>query len=113
MPDPTVSRGRVVEAVPMSGVAVEQVEYLGVHLADGRVPLGMITLLGGDPGLGKSLLTCHLAAEVSRGGGAVLLASAEDSYGAVVRPRWRYRAQTLTWCTTCGYGWKQTTWTAT
>lgn len=87
MPDPTVPHDRVVEAVPMSGVAVERVEYLGVPLAAGRVPLGMITLLGGDPGLGKSLLTCHLAAEVSRCGGAVLLASAEDSYGAVVRPR--------------------------
>jgi putative DNA primase/helicase len=34
----------------------------------GRVPLGKITLLSGDPGLGKSLVTLDLAARVTRGG---------------------------------------------
>lgn len=61
----------------------EQVEWLWAE----RVPLGMLTLLVGDPGLGKSLLTCHLAAEVSRSGGDVVLSSAEDHAAATVRPR--------------------------
>jgi hypothetical protein len=52
-----------------------------------RVPLGMLTLLIGDPGLGKSLLTCWLAGDVSRKGRAVLLATAEDSPSVTVRPR--------------------------
>jgi AAA domain/Bifunctional DNA primase/polymerase, N-terminal len=71
----------------------------------GRIPLGTITLLDGDPGLGKSLVTLDLVARVTRGaampdgggdatsgaagivdGGAVLL-SAEDDLAATVRPR--------------------------
>jgi hypothetical protein len=47
----------------------------------------MLTLLIGDPGLGKSLLTCWLAGEVSRSGRAVLVATAEDSPSVTVRPR--------------------------
>ena len=61
------------------------------------VPLGKITLLVGDPGLGKSLLTSDMAARVSRGApwpddskcqlGGVLLLSAEDDPGDTIRPR--------------------------
>jgi len=70
------------------------VEWLWV----GRIPLGMLTLLDGDPGLGKSTLTLDLAARVSTGGampdgfgggvpsGAVVL-SAEDDLARTVRPR--------------------------
>jgi hypothetical protein len=47
----------------------------------------MLTLLIGDPGLGKSMFTCGLAAGVSRDEGEVLLATAEDSPSATVRPR--------------------------
>jgi RecA-family ATPase len=81
----------------------------------GRIPLGTLTLLDGDPGLGKSLLALDLVARVTRGaampdgdaggpegavdgagggaegaveGGAVLL-SAEDDLAATVRPRLR------------------------
>jgi hypothetical protein len=53
----------------------------------GRVPLGMLTLLIGDPGLGKSLLALLWAAWVSRAGGDVLILSAEDHAGATIRPR--------------------------
>ena len=58
-----------------------------------RIPFGAITILGGNPGLGKSLLTLWLAAKLSRGelgGGepaSVLLSSAEDPRGQVVVPR--------------------------
>ncbi len=53
----------------------------------GRVPTAALTLLVGDPGLGKSLYTCGLAAELSRAGDSVLMVTAEDALAAVVRPR--------------------------
>lgn len=63
----------------------------------GVVPLGKLTMLVGDPGLGKSLVTIDIASRVSRGdswpcGGAsrmggVLLLSAEDDPADTIRPR--------------------------
>ena len=83
----------------------------------GRVPAGKLTLLIGDPGLGKSILTLDLAARVSRGAplphlpaeeavagvcdrgdpasqspatnlpGSVVLLSAEDHVSETIRPR--------------------------
>lgn len=70
-------------------VEAEEVEWLWPD----RVPFGAITILAGDPGLGKSLLTVWLAAQLSRGdlgkvGAAdVLLSSAEDARAQVVVPR--------------------------
>jgi len=67
-------------------------------LWDGRIPLGKLTILDGDPGLGKSTLSLALAANVSRGtplpgstepskpAGVVLL-SAEDDLADTIRPR--------------------------
>jgi putative DNA primase/helicase len=55
--------------------------------------MGSITVLAGDPGLGKSLLSLDLAALLSRGelgprsAGGVLLLTAEDSRTHTVRPR--------------------------
>ncbi len=64
-----------------------------------RIALGKLTLIVGDPGLGKSFITLDMAARVSRGmawpdcpavyntpGGVVLL-SAEDDLGDTIRPR--------------------------
>ncbi len=65
----------------------------------GRFPLGKVSMLVGDPGLGKSLVTLHLTAIVSRGGrwpirdegkaplGDVVLVSAEDDPADTIRPR--------------------------
>ncbi|MEX0701858.1 MAG: AAA family ATPase [Planctomycetales bacterium] len=64
----------------------------------GRIPRGKLTVLAGNPGLGKSFLTIDLAARVSRSmpwpdcrgsaplGSAVLL-SAEDDPADTIRPR--------------------------
>lgn len=70
----------------------EQVRWLWAD----RVPLGMVTLLLGDPGLGKSMLTCWLAARASRAGGDVLFMNAEDSPGVTIRPRLEAAAADLT-----------------
>ena len=64
----------------------------------GYVPFGKVTLLAGDPGLGKSWATLDLAARVTVGGetpdrlhridkGAVVLLTAEDGLADTVRPR--------------------------
>jgi archaellum biogenesis ATPase FlaH len=63
----------------------------------GRIPLGKLTLLVGDPGLGKSLATIDIAARVTRGAsfpdgaacelGNVIMASAEDDPADTIRPR--------------------------
>jgi hypothetical protein len=69
-----------------------------VWLWPGHVPAGMLTVLDGDPSLGKSTLTLDLAARVSTGrampdgsvgrspAGVVLL-SGEDDLGRTIRPR--------------------------
>jgi hypothetical protein len=57
-----------------------------------RVPMNAITVLAGDPGLGKSLLTINVVAKLTRGefggqpGDAIML-TAEDPLAQTVRPR--------------------------
>ena len=63
----------------------------------GRIPRGKVTMISGDPGLSKSLLTIDTAARVSTGAswpdgapcsvGSVLMLSAEDDLADTIRPR--------------------------
>jgi putative DNA primase/helicase len=75
---------RVVSA---ASIRVEQVQFLEPQ----RVPLGAVTLVVGDPGLGKSTWTCLLAARTTSGANgipsSVLMANAEDSPAHVIVPR--------------------------
>lgn len=65
-------------------------------LEDGRIAMGKLTLIAGDPGLGKSFMTLELCARVSRGecGSADLnclpqavILNGEDDAGDTMRPR--------------------------
>lgn len=79
----------------MSDVEPEQISWLW----PGRIALGKLTMLSGDPGLGKSFITLDLAARVSTGRpwpdsptvrnqvGSVILLSCEDELSDTVRPR--------------------------
>jgi hypothetical protein len=79
--------------VLLDKVAAEPVRWL----SPGRLAAGKLTLLDGDPGLGKSTLLCEFAARLTRGqplpGGppdaprVVLLLSAEDDLHDTIRPR--------------------------
>jgi AAA domain len=79
--------------VRLSDVQRERVEWLW----DRRVPLGKLTLISGDPGLGKSLMTLDLAARITQGKrmpdgspgfeGNVVILSAEDGVADTIRPR--------------------------
>lgn len=83
------------EIVRLSDVQPEAVEWLW----PGRIAIGKITLLAGNPGLGKSLVTIDIASRITRGAewpdnqwekqpvGSVVLLSAEDDLGDTIRPR--------------------------
>lgn len=76
------------EPIRASELEARPVEWLW----PGRVPQGGLTVLAGEPGLGKSLLSLWLASRLSRGelGGtpaASLFLTAEDSREQTVLPR--------------------------
>jgi archaellum biogenesis ATPase FlaH len=80
--------------VKLADVTPEPITWLW----PGRVASGKLTLLAGDPGLGKSLVSLDIAARVSTGNcwpdcaarparGGVVLLSAEDDPADTIRPR--------------------------
>ncbi len=82
------------ELVSLADVEPEAVTWLWPQ----RIALGKLTVVAGDPGLGKSFLSLDLAARVSTGCrwpdgsgdaplGSVVLLSAEDDLGDTIRPR--------------------------
>lgn len=88
--------GKSEPGIVLSTVQPQRVEWLW----PGRIPLGKLTILDGDPGLGKSVLTLDLAARVSRGMGmpdgepgedreprGVVVLTAEDGLEDTVVPR--------------------------
>ncbi|HEU5439379.1 MAG TPA: AAA family ATPase [Ktedonobacterales bacterium] len=90
------------EGEPLWGARLADLPEEQLHwLWQGRIPLGALTVLDGDPGLGKSLMTLDLAARVTTGrempdgtpglgerAGVVLLTS-EDHPTVTIRPRLR------------------------
>lgn len=81
------------EAFDLSGVKSEELEFLW----DPYIPEGKITIIEGDPGLGKSWLTMKIAADLSCGRTLpgnepqpphkILLLSAEDGLADTIKPR--------------------------
>jgi hypothetical protein len=81
----------------LESVKPKKVEWLW----PGRIPRGCITILDGDPGLGKSMVSQDIAARETRGAlmpcesatihprtpGAVLFLNGEDDLARTVRPR--------------------------
>jgi hypothetical protein len=90
---PSSGRKPLPPIVALSQVAPEPLRWL----SPGRLAAGKITILDGDPALGKSTLLCEFAARISRGdplpGGdaapprPVVLMSAEDDPYDTIRPR--------------------------
>jgi archaellum biogenesis ATPase FlaH len=77
----------------LSAVETHQIEWLW----QGRIPLGKITILEGDPGVGKSLIALNIAACISAGHpmpdgtpgiqGGVILIAPEDGAADTIKPR--------------------------
>ena len=93
--------------ISVSDIDPEEVSWLWRH----RIPLGSLTIICGDAGLGKSLLTIELAARVTRGQMHVLpgqtdaeraepatvaIITTEDSLAVTVRPRLEQAGADLT-----------------
>lgn len=83
-----------VHAVCMADVTPTKVRWMWPD----RIALGKLTIIAGEPGLGKSFLTLDMAARMSRGDawpcsegggepGGVVLLSAEDDVEDTIRPR--------------------------
>ncbi len=77
----------------LSEVETHPIEWLW----PGRIPLGKITILDGDPGIGKSLIAINIAACVTVGNlmpdgapgiqGGVIIIAPEDSPADTIKPR--------------------------
>lgn len=90
-----ITSGLRVDAVCLADVEPEPVRWLW----PGRFALGKLSLIAGEPGLGKSFLTLDMAARVSRGDGwpcneaargemgGIVLLSAEDDIRDTIVPR--------------------------
>ncbi|MEN6385899.1 MAG: bifunctional DNA primase/polymerase [Phycisphaerales bacterium] len=80
---------------PISSFETKEINWLWPK----RVPIGKLTVLAGDPGLGKSFVSLDIAARVSSGQpwpdspdirpevGSVILLSAEDDPADTIKPR--------------------------
>ena len=79
-----------------NGLEVEPKEI--AWLWPGRIPFGKLTILAGSPGVGKTFVSCHLAARVTTGGGwpdgsgqapggEVAFLNSEDAFDDVLLPR--------------------------
>lgn len=92
----SVDKRPIILAKPASSYAPAPVEWLW----PGRIPRGALTILDGDPGLGKSTIATDIAARVSRGlvmphrsgeqvgqPADVMILSAEDDPARTIRPR--------------------------
>lgn len=82
------------KSIPVSQIERKTIEWLWA----GRIPIGCITMLEGDGGVGKSFLTLNLASRLSKGEqlpddsnqrepSPTLLFAPEDDANAVIRPR--------------------------
>jgi len=79
--------------IKLSEVETQQIDWLWQR----RIPLGKITILDGDPGMGKSLLAINIAACLSTGRpmpdgtpgrqGSTILIAPEDSAEDTIKPR--------------------------
>lgn len=81
--DNHVGEGAVQPSVAASTITPEAVRWIWPS----RIAAGMLNVLAGPAGSGKSTILYDVAARLSRDGGTVLIATAEDHLSAVVRPR--------------------------
>ncbi len=98
-PDKPVAHQKIVEAGSLTTRCLSDVEAMPIRwLWPGRIARGKLTIIAGDPGLGKSQITASIAAVVTQGGrwpvdrdqcepGDVLFLTAEDDPADTLRPR--------------------------
>jgi len=67
--------------------APQAIHWLRGETGRGRIPLGEMTMIYGEPGVGKGSITMSIIAEVTQAGGRVLVSTPEDDPLRVVKPR--------------------------
>jgi archaellum biogenesis ATPase FlaH len=92
-PENTAEQNTSPFGTPLSEIETQHITWLW----ENRIPQGKITLLEGDPGMGKSLLAIDIAAHVSTGRpmhgeskgkiGSVILIAPEDGAADTIKPR--------------------------
>ncbi|MCH7820368.1 MAG: AAA family ATPase, partial [Proteobacteria bacterium] len=91
---PILRAGTTLQTVCIADVEPKPISWLWPE----KIARGKLTLISGDPGLGKSLITVALASAVSNGArwpvgggnapfGSVILLSDEDAIADTIRPR--------------------------
>jgi hypothetical protein len=100
---PSHEASRLLTLQPASEIAMRRAVYLWQQ----RLPLGMLSLLAGREGLGKSLLSQTIAADLTRGrlsgchGGSpkgVIIVATEDAWEYVILPRLKAAGADLSRC---------------
>jgi len=93
--EPTELRYQSPVLVNLADVEPEELEWLWPN----RIPLGKVSIIAGDPGLGKSFITLDMASRISRGvpwidapdvpapSGGIVILNAEDDLADTIRPR--------------------------
>jgi len=99
-----LSKQRLPVVVELANVPQREMRWLW----PGKIPLGKLTLLAGDPELGKSFLTIDMAARVTSGSawpdgtpsvpGSVIFLNAEDELADTVCPRLHQAGAELSKC---------------
>ncbi|HEY6285814.1 MAG TPA: AAA family ATPase [Ktedonobacteraceae bacterium] len=92
-PENTAQQNTSSYSTPLSEIKTQHITWLW----ENRIPQGKITLLEGDPGMGKSLLAIAIAAHISTGRpmpgdstckiGSVILIAPEDGAADTIKPR--------------------------
>lgn len=105
--DDVLASDEVIAPVPQGqSIALNTVKTKPIEwLHPGRIPKGKITILAGDPDVGKTFLTLDIAARVSTGNrwpdgaenrpGNVLILSAEDDLADTIVPRLQHAGANL------------------
>lgn len=79
--------GNKVEMLRGNKIESKPIEWLCPSVLGERFPVGMIALVSGRPGQGKSSLTSYLTAEVTRQGHSVIHSNQEDAIREILVPR--------------------------
>lgn len=101
-PGTNAGSNRVLGKAPTAGIVYRKMSDIEAKpirwLWPGRIARGKVTMIAGDPGLGKSLVTTSMTAIITTGGlwpvdrtraerGNVIILSAEDDPADTIRPR--------------------------